>query len=170
MKKIGKNLKLLLIIPFTLFLIISCEQKEVTTTISDYKEIAKITVHNIAVGLGAVLQNMENEEDQIALMRKFITPIRFYTDNSGYFYIYNYDCVNIAHASQKDLEGKNLYDYKDEKGKYVIRELRASSRNGGGFVEYYWIKPGETVESKKIGYVEPIPGTDYFIGTGVYTQ
>jgi hypothetical protein len=39
--------------------------------------------------------------------------IRFYPDNSGYFYVYDFSCKNIAHATQKDLQGKNLYDYKD---------------------------------------------------------
>ena len=165
-----KRLKLLFVIAFTLFLIISCEQKVVTKTIKDYEEIAKIAVHNTAVGLGAVLQNIVDETDQIEMMQEFITPIRFYPDSTGYFYIYNYECVNIAHATQKDLQGKNLYDFQDEKGKYVIQELSAAAKNGGGFVEYYWVKPGETAEFKKMGYVEPIPGTDFFIGTGVYLQ
>jgi signal transduction histidine kinase len=39
---------------------------------------------------------------------------------------------------------------------------------GGGYVEFYWVKPGFKTEFKKLGYVEPIPGTNYFIGTGVY--
>jgi len=80
----------------------------------------------------------------------------------------DYNCVNIAHATQKDLQGKNLFDYKDTKGKYVIRELADAAKKGGGMVEYYWIKPGSKGELKKLGYVEPIPGTNYFIGTGVY--
>jgi len=52
----------------------------------------------------------------------------------------------------------------------VIRELAAKAQSGGGYVEYYWIKPGETGEKKKLGYVEPIPHTTYFIGTGVYLE
>jgi signal transduction histidine kinase len=49
--------------------------------------------------------------------------------------------------------------------------LSAAAKNGGGFVEYYWVNPSATTkdEQKKIGYVEPIPETNYFIGTGVYT-
>jgi methyl-accepting chemotaxis protein len=49
--------------------------------------------------------------------------------------------------------------------------LEAAFKNGGGFVEYSWVNPSATTndEQKKIGYVEPIPGTNYFIGSGVYT-
>lgn len=133
-----------------------------------YKEIAKTMVHGTAAGLAEALKGIKNEKERIELIRAFIGPVRFYPDNSGYFYVYDYNCVNIAHAIQKDLQGKNLYDYKDTKGKFVIRELSASAKKGGGVVEFYWVKPGSKVEARKMGYVEPIPGTNYFIGTGVY--
>lgn len=132
------------------------------------KEIAKAVVHATALGLGDILKDVKAEEKRIALIRAFVSSIRFYSDNSGYFYVYDFKCVNIAHATQKDLQGKNLYDHKDAKGKYVIRELSAAAKKGGGFVEFYWVKPGAKGEQKKLGYVEPVPGTKYFIGTGVY--
>lgn len=132
------------------------------------KDIAKTVVHATALGLGEILKDVKTEKERIAIIRSFISPIRFYSDKSGYFYAYNFNCVNIAHATQKDLQDKNLYDHKDVKGKYVIRELSAAAKNGGGFVDFYWVKPDTKGEQKKMGYVEPIPGTDYFIGTGVY--
>ncbi|VBB47387.1 putative cache sensor protein [uncultured Desulfatiglans sp.] len=129
---------------------------------------AVIAVHCAAEGLGALCRGQEDPGQRIDLIRHFIEPIRFYPDRSGYFYVYDLDCRNIAHATQKDLVGKNLYDYQDAKGKYVIRELAEAARVGGGFVTYHWIKPGSEGEKLKLGYVEPIPGTEYFIGTGVY--
>jgi signal transduction histidine kinase len=138
------------------------------TTIGCYKEIAKTMVRGTAAGLGESLNGIKAEKDRIDLIRAFISPIRFYPDKSGYFYVYDFNCKNIAHATQKDLQGKNLYDYKDGKGNFVIRNLSDAAKKGGGFVEFYWKKPGSKVEFKKLGYVEPIPGTDYFIGSGVY--
>lgn len=134
------------------------------------KDIAKNIVHATALGLGEILKEVKAEDKQVALIRSFISSIRFYPDKSGYFYVYNSKNVNIAHATQKDLQGKDLNDHKDVKGKFVIRELNAAAKKGGGFVEFYWVKPGVKGEQKKMGYVEPIPGTDYFIGTGVYLQ
>ena len=132
------------------------------------KKTAALAVHLAAQGLGGQCVLVADQKKRIRLIRAFIDPIRFYRHHSGYFYVYNYDCVNIAHATQKDLEGKDLSDYQDEKGKFVIRELAKAARKGGGFVEYHWVKPGGEGEHLKIGYVEPIPGTNYFIGTGVY--
>ena len=132
------------------------------------KDIAQTIINSTATGLGGVLKDMKDEKDRIHLIRSFIDPIRFYPDKSGYFYVYDYDCVNIAHATQKDLIGKNLHNYRDCKGKFVIRELAEAAKKGGGFVEYFWVKPGVEGQHRKIGYVEPIPNTEYFIGTGVY--
>jgi signal transduction histidine kinase len=133
-----------------------------------HKDVAKTMTHAVAAGLGGALANIKGEKERIDLIRSFIAPIRFYSDNSGYFYVYDAKCVNIAHATQPELQGKNLYDYKDAKGKLVIRALADAAKKGGGFVDFYWLKPGSKEEKAKIGYVEPIPGTDYFIGTGVY--
>ncbi len=138
------------------------------TSIDCYKEIAKTMVHGTAAGLGEVLKGIKAEGKRIDAIRAFITPIRFFPDDSGYFYVYDFKCKNIAHATQKDLQGKNLYDYKNSKGKYPIRDVRDAAKKGGGFVEYFWVKPGSKDEFKKLGYVEPIPGTNYFIGSGVY--
>jgi signal transduction histidine kinase len=146
----------------------ACDCGTKAVTVEEYKQIGKTMVHGVAAGLGAALANVKNENERIGLVRSFIAPIRFYPDNSGYFYVYDSKCVNIAHGTQKELQGKNLYDYKDTKGKYVIRALSEAAKKGGGFVDFYWVKPGSREESAKMGYVEPIPGTDYFIGTGVY--
>ncbi len=132
------------------------------------KNIAKICVSNAAAGLGAIAGDFGDNEEFIDLIRSFVEPIRFYPDRLGYFYVYGYDCVNIAHPVQPELVGKDLCDYQDAKGEYVIRKLSEAAQSGGGFVEYYWAKPDEKGEYKKLGYVEPIPNTDYFIGTGVY--
>lgn len=129
--------------------------------------IAVAAVHVASAGLGEVLEGMD-EEQQIETIREFIDPIRFFDDESGYFYVYDFDCINIAHAVDKTLPGQNLSDYQDMRGLFVIRELSAAARNGSGFVTYYWPHPETKVEQRKVGYVEAIPGTDYFIGTGYY--
>ncbi len=132
------------------------------------KQVAAASVHTAAVGLAAAMKALPTTQERISLIRTFIDPIRFNPDRLGYFYVYDYNCISIAHATQKDLVGQDLSNYQDTKGKYVIRELALAARNGGGYVEFYWVKPGATGEYRKLGYVEPIPETPYFIGSGVY--
>jgi signal transduction histidine kinase len=140
------------------------------------KEAVVSAVKTAAMGLGITLKDVSDENEKNAIIKKFVTAVRFLGDGSGYFYVYNYKCVNIAHPD-KTFDGKNLYDLQDTKGKYVIRELSETAKNGGGFVVFYWKKPQEggqsftdSQEVKKFGYVEPVPGTDYFIGSGSYEK
>lgn len=144
--------------------------KDEDETLEWNKKIAIAYVHSYAVSIGAAVTEFSDDSTRIAYIRRAIDPISFYPDSSGYFYVYSFDCDNIAHARQKDLQGQNLFNYTDSRGKYVVRELSVMAQSGGGFVEFYWIKPGDTGEKKKLGYVEPIPNTDYFIGSGVYLE
>lgn len=159
-----------------LFLFFGCCSDNETPTsppsdnLSWNKQIAVAYVHSYATVLGEAVTELTNDSAKINFIRKAIDPIRFYPDSSGYFYVYDYNCVNIAHARQKELQGQNLYNYTDTKGKFVIRELSAIAQSGGGYVEFYWIKPGDSGEKKKLGYVEPVPNTNYFIGSGVYLE
>jgi len=52
-------------------------------------------------------------------------------------------------------------------GVYLIRELRDAAHDGGGFVEYVFPKPGYG-DAPKLSYAEMIPGTELWVGTGVY--
>jgi len=150
-------------------LVASC--KKANTPVSSEESnnrVAVATVHVAAVGLGAMLENITDETLRAEAIRNFIDPVRFFADGSGYFYVYDYNCINIAHAIDKTLVGQDLTNYTDSNGKFVIRELSAAAKNGGGFVTFYWPHPVTKEVMRKIGYVEPIPGTGYFIGTGYY--
>ena len=68
---------------------------------------------------------------------------------------------------KKELQGKDLKEVKDANGVYLVQALRNQSQKGGGFVEYIWPKPGAG-DVPKLSYAEMIPGTNYWIGTGVY--
>lgn len=136
------------------------------------KQIAVAVVHASAIGLGAVLGSYQNEADRINFIKTYASPIRFYTDENGYFFIFAYDGVNIVHANPKEMEGQNWFNQQDSRGNFIVRKMIDMAKRGGGFVEYYWNKPGSKSEDqqRKLGYVEPIPGTNYFIGAGVYVE
>lgn len=148
----------------------ACSKTETTgmTQEESNNRVASTAVHVAAVGLGESLKKVSEESERVNLIQEFIDPIRFFNDKTGYFYVYYYNCINLAHAIDKTLPGKDLTDYKDSKGLLVIQELSKTAKNGGGFVTFYWPHPETKVEQRKIGYVEPIPGTEYFIGAGYY--
>ena len=139
-------------------------------SLATYKQIMIAVVHASAVGLSEVMKKYTSEAEHTDFIRAYANKIRFFPDQTGYFFVYNFAGLNIALPNPNEWQGKNLYDHKDSQGKYVIRELLAAAKEGGGFVEYYWVKPGSIGEHKKISYAESIPGTNYFIGAGVYIK
>lgn len=134
------------------------------------KIVLKAVVHSAAQGLGAVAVNKDKTYNA-NMIRQYVNAVRFFEDNTGYFFVYDYmSNVNIAHAILKDFPGQDKTQYQDSRGMYVIQELSkiAKSTAGSGFLIYYWNNPETKKEEKKLGYVEVIPGTTLYIGSGIY--
>jgi len=141
--------------------------QEVTVVmLDDQKAKLKVASHTAALTIGHAIDGIESKEEQIEVIRKLIDDIRFEEDKSGYFFVYE-GTINVALPPKKSLHGKDLNDLKDKNGIYLVRELRDLAKSGGGFLEYIWPKPGAG-DTAKLSYSEPIPGTQMWIGTGVY--
>jgi methyl-accepting chemotaxis protein len=132
--------------------------------------VLKAVVHSAAQGLAAVAVNKDGNCNT-ATIRKYVDAVRFLDDRTGYFFVYDYtNNFNVAHATQKDFPGHDKTKYQDSRGMYVIQELSkiAKNKSGGGFLVYYWNNPKTKKEEKKLGYVEVIPGTTLYVGSGIY--
>ncbi|MGU3840816.1 methyl-accepting chemotaxis protein, partial [Vibrio diabolicus] len=76
--------------------------------------------------------------------------------------------VNTLHSIKPSLEGKNLYDLKDENGVAVIAGLIDASQKGDGFLYFSWHKPTIDAQAPKLGYAEYLSKWGWVLGTGVY--
>ena len=133
----------------------------------DQRDKIKVASHTAALTLGHALDGIDDEQEKIEIIRKLIDDIRFENDKSGYFFVYR-GTVCIALPPAKAKHGVDLGDTKDKNGLYLVREMRDKAQAGGGFVEYIWPKPPGNEDTPKLSYAEMIPGTDMWIGTGVY--
>lgn len=140
-------------------------EKTEQTMLENQKDKLKVATHSMAVAISNLLKGVDTEEEKIQIMRKMIDGIRFEADQSGYFFV-SHGMTMIAHMNQS-LLGKDLKDLKDKNGVYLSRSLLEQAEKGGGFVSYIWDKPGKG-DTSKISYAQMVPGTDYFICTGVY--
>lgn len=87
-------------------------------------------------------------------VKELIRGLRY--NSSGYFWIDNFEGVNILHPILGDKEeGKNRKDLQDKKGNYLIRtELELGQKSEDGFWEFWWPKPNESESSRKRAYVK----------------
>ena len=90
--------------------------------------------------------------------------------HDGFFFVYDFEGLNLVHPRQPELQGRNLLNLQDSRGGYPIQRLLAQARSGGGYVEFEWPRPSTGRVETKLGYVEPIAGWEWMIGTGTYVD
>jgi len=126
----------------------------------------QVATNSMAVSLGAGIAGIDGEEAKVEYLRRMIDSIRFEEDKSGYFFIYK-GTVNVALPPRKELQGKDMGESVDANGLKYVKALSENANAGGGFVEYVFAKPG-VGDQPKLSYATAIPGSGFWIGTGVY--
>lgn len=98
---------------------------------------------------------------------KTIKHLRYEKDD--YFWINDMKPQMVMHPIKAELDGKDLTENKDPNGKRVfVAFVDAVKRDGAGFVDYYWPKPGLPQPVPKISYVKGLPEWGWIIGSGIY--
>ncbi|MEX3906878.1 methyl-accepting chemotaxis protein [Paraburkholderia nodosa] len=96
---------------------------------------------------------------------------RYGDDQSGYFGIYDSNAVALLVPPKPEMEGKSQANMTDPRGTHVALEIVKSSSTGGdGYSSYWWPKPGKSAPVEKITYSALVPGWDWHIFTGIYTD
>lgn len=88
-----------------------------------------------------------------------------------YVFVDNMEGVELVNPAQPSLEGKNLMNEKDLKGKFIEREIIGGvSKNDSGWVDYYWYKPGQNAAALKQTFLRKVQhgNETYIVGAGFY--
>ena len=90
-----------------------------------------------------------------------------------YVFVETPDGIELVNPAQPSLEGKNLIDLRDLKGRAVIKdEINAAMKDGSVWIQLYWYKPGNNMPAPKQTFVRKVQSGDetYIIGSGFYTE
>lgn len=126
------------------------------------KNVVDVQAQNLANHLIGVT----DPKEQRVLIEKLTDPQRFF-EGEGYYFTYDSKCVRINVPVNKSLNGKDCTNLKDAAGVYMVQEMLKAAQNGGGYTKYSYDKPGFGIQPK-LSYSCMIPGTEYYIGTGIY--
>jgi two-component system, NarL family, sensor kinase len=110
------------------------------------------------------MPNALAQEQALTILR------RLEFSHDGYFFVFDFDGNTLLYPRQPQLQGQNLMQMQDRRGQYPIQKLLAQARSGGGYVEYEWARPSTGRVETKLGYVEPVAGWQWMIGTGTYVD
>jgi methyl-accepting chemotaxis protein len=88
-----------------------------------------------------------------------------------YVWINDMKPAMVMHPLKPEMNGKDISDFKDPNGKKLFVEMvNVCRKDGQGFVDYMWPKPGEDKPVAKLSYVRLFKPWNWVIGTGVYLQ
>ena len=92
-------------------------------------------------------------------------------NGSDYFFIYDFNGVNVMHAAKPEREGTNWIDSKDPNGKHYIKEwIDLLKRDGSAYIDYMFPKAGSKVPIPKVSYAKVFGAWGWWLGTGVYIE
>lgn len=112
----------------------------------------------------------ERGKDAFGQLRDRAGPFVFM---DTYVFVEAPDGTELVNAGQPSLEGKNLMGLTDIKGKTVVQdEIALAMKEGSGWVDLYWYKPGQNTPARKQTFVRKVQsGQDiYIVGAGIYQE
>lgn len=112
----------------------------------------------------------EITDEQARNYAAYIVRNTRYNNGIGYFWADMADGTSAVHI-KPEVEGTNRYNTQDEKGNYFVRDtIAAGDQPGGGFIDFYFTKPGENEAKAKRGFVAKFEPYGWYIGTGNYEE
>ncbi|NNH56470.1 methyl-accepting chemotaxis protein [Rhizobium laguerreae] len=111
---------------------------------------------------------MTREQAQAAA-KDVIGAMRYGAD--GYFWINDMRPTMVMHPIKPQLDGTDISQMKDPTGKFLFVEfVNKVKKDGKGFVDYLWPKPGADEPVLKYSYVAGFEPWGWIVGTGVYAD
>lgn len=110
-----------------------------------------------------------SEEAARQMAMSAVSKLRY--DGSEYFWLNDMQNKMLMHPIRPQMDGTDLSSLKDANGKHFFSEfIEIVRRDGAGFSDYMWPKPGSDVPQAKLSYVKGFAPWGWVIGTGIYIE
>jgi cytochrome c len=143
----------------------------------------------LALGLGVFVgcANADKAEDTVTLVDGAVAmfkdqgkeaALKAINDEKGpfmkgeiYVFAATMDNVLLGHPFDPSSRRINLSNMKDNSGFPIFQKFKETvEKNGSGWVEYLWGRPGADKPSRKRSFVKKIPGENLYVGAGYYVD
>lgn len=126
--------------------------------------------NHVNIAMSAIRPILEDDQlsdaEAQSRVKKILEGLSY--EDDGYFFAYEMSGINLVHPTQPDFVGKNLWNFQDRTGNYLIQGLIRAAQAGGGYHRYIWEKPPLMKQEDKLGYVIAIDRWHWIMGTGLY--
>ncbi len=162
---------LLIILIFSLFVLLYIYPR-VRKNLYDEKYLKTRHLVEVAYGVMEYFDKQSKEgkmnvSEAQEMAKSQIKMLRY--EKEEYFWINDTRPYMIMHPFKSEMDGTDLSDYKDPNGKKIFIEfVEVCKKDGEGFVDYMWPKPGFAKPVPKISYVKFFKPWGWIVGSGIY--
>lgn len=107
-------------------------------------------------------------DDEVAKLEVTRVLAAMLYGQDGYFYVFDYDGVNLVAPRQTYLIGKDWSGLEDLNGTPITDELIRVARSGGGYHTFDWPKPSTRETARMVTYSIGLQDWRWVVGTGVF--
>ncbi|WP_411194497.1 methyl-accepting chemotaxis protein [Rhodopseudomonas sp. BAL398] len=147
------------------------DSREMASGLKQQKEIE--LKHMTELALSILKQEHASEGDGVTAAEaqkraaSKLAALRY--GNNDYFFVTDMQSRMVMHPIAPKLNGTDQSASKDTNGKLLFVEIADTvRRNGSGYVDYFWAKPGSDRPAPKLSYVAGFAPWGWIVGTGVY--
>ncbi len=138
---------------------------------SKAEELKKIidSVHSLITDFQARNAGRMSPEELEQGIKDLVAGVRY--EGNNYLWINDMHPTMVMHPVKPALDGQDMTEFKDTKGKKLFMEMiKTVKADGEGFVEYWWGKPGQEGDFPKLSFVKLFKPWGWILGMGVYTD
>ena len=141
------------------------------------REEPKTLALNLVEVAAGILDRYHKQEQAGALTREqaqklAIETLRNMRRQDLYFVVFDKDQRLLLHADRPELENQGPNNSRDAHNLAAISAelVQAAQRDGSGFVDYDWPRPGTNKPVQKIAYARSFDPWDWVLASGVYVD
>ncbi len=110
----------------------------------------------------------EAQEQVLAIFQK----LRYGDENKDYYWITDMEPRMVIHPYRPDLNGQDLKNYRDPKGKLLFVEgVRTVMQADEGYIDYFWQwKDDSSRVVPKLSFIKGFKPWGWIVGTGIYLE
>ncbi len=151
-------------------------------------KVERLVVVLLVVGMAfAGLARADKAEDAVALVDKAVnmfkeqgseSTLKAINDPKGPFvkgdlYVFAVSMGNVmlGHPHEHSIRRMSVSNIQDATGNPLFQRLKeVAEKDGSGWVEYMWGKPGADKPSRKRTFVKKVPDQNVYVGAGWYSD
>lgn len=169
--------KLLLTVMVTIVGIVALQTFSLSESWNNLNEAKKTELKHLASAAQSLIERQQRlldsgertKEEAVEEALADIASLRY--GDGEYFFVTDSSSSMIMHPIKPSLNGKDLKGLKDVKGNAFFQPMiDGAVKQGSGFTEYYWTRPGSDVAVPKLSYALSYPKWNWVVVTGVYTD